>query len=131
MSESMRDRNDRDDVGPADDAPGTLDRTWPPSAGTLDQLAAMGIGDRRAAGLFGVHPATYRAWRRRHRAGAPGRPPAGPHLEGVAFGYDPAAAWPAACRFEDDPRAARTDGVRLARPVTVVETGSTLALLVA
>lgn len=106
-------------------------RSWPPDDAVIAELAAAGVGDGRAAALFGVHPSTYRAWRRRLRdrtaipafAESTGG-------DGPAFGYDPGARWPAVARFDDDPRAARADRTgRIRPPVTIVESGSSLAAL--
>ena len=131
MSDSMLDPIAPEASGLDDPAEGlAIDPRWPPSPATLDALAAAGIGDRRAAARFGVHAATFRAWRRRHRVGAPGRAAAAPITDSAAYGFDPEARWPAACRFQDDPRAVRAGRGRLTRPMTVVESACSLALLV-
>lgn len=114
--------------------PAPVARAWPPSDAVIAELAAAGVGDGRAAALFGVHTSTYRAWRRRLRdrtvAGDADDTPVG---DPSAYGFDPAAAsaaWPAGARFTDDPRAARPDrGGRVQRPITIVESGSSLAAL--
>lgn len=105
--------------------------SWPPSDGMLERLAAAGIGDGRAAQLFGVHPSTYRAWRRRLRdrlgmaEDADGQPG-----DAAEYGFDPTARWPATARFADDPRAAPAQrSGRILRPATIVEGASSLALL--
>ncbi len=105
--------------------------SWPPSDEVLGQLSAAGIGDSRAAALFGVHPSTYRAWRRRLRDRTAGAfDTDGQAADATEYGFDPDARWPAAIRFADDPRAVAADRTgRLPRPITIVEGASSLALL--
>lgn len=103
---------------------------WPPSPEMLAGLAARGIGDRRAAVLFGVHVSTYRSLRRRHRAEPSEAGLDGPPRNPGAYGFDPDAKWPDGAVFTDDPRAAcagRTGRIR--HPGTHVETASSIALL--
>ena len=105
--------------------------SWPPSDEVLGQLSAAGIGDSRAAALFGVHPSTYRAWRRRLRDRTGGvLDTDGQAADAAEYGFDPGASWPGAIRFADDPRAVAADRTgRLPRPITIVEGASSLALL--
>lgn len=105
--------------------------SWPPDDAVIAELAAAGVGDGRAAALFGVHPSTYRAWRRRLRdrtaVSGFGEATGG---DAPAYGHDPGARWPAGARFDDDPRAVRADRTgRVRPPVTIVESGSSLAAL--
>ncbi|MCC7271420.1 MAG: helix-turn-helix domain-containing protein [Alphaproteobacteria bacterium] len=111
-------------------ARGAAPLPWPPTEEAAQAVAAAGYGDRRAAALFGVHMSTYRAWRRRQRADDAESGLDGPPRDPAAFGFDAAARWPSRLRFEDDPRATAADRIgRIARPVTIVEGASSLALL--
>lgn len=105
-------------------------RAWPPTDAVIADLAAAGVGDGRAAALFGVHPSTYRAWRRRLRDRTGGSEVEAAAGDGPAYGYDQAARWPAGARFADDPRAALADRTgRVRPPMTVVEGACSLAAL--
>ncbi len=106
--------------------------SWPPSDEVLVRLSEAGIGDRRAAALFAVHPSTYRAWRRRLRDRTAGLATDGEEqaADAAEYGFDPAATWPAGACFADDPRAAAAHrSGRVLRPITIVEGASSLALL--
>ncbi|BBK30572.1 hypothetical protein EDC65_1989 [Stella humosa] len=112
-------------------APAAGARPWPPSDDAMAELAAAGVGDGRAAALFGVHPSTYRAWRRRLRdRNGPAAGGDGPAADAADYGYRAGLDWPAWARFGDDPQAVRGDRIgRILRPMTVVEGTSSLALL--
>lgn len=130
-------------------------RPWPPAVEEVRALLAEGIGDKRAARLFGVHRTTYRGLRRAlgltiggtprpaapclaapcPAAPCPAAPAAAPsdgHGRGPVdprdYGFDPRARWPAGCRFTDDPRAVSADRLgRVAPPETRLERSSAIA----
>ncbi|BBK31502.1 hypothetical protein EDC65_0307 [Stella humosa] len=94
---------------------------WPASRETIERLLLAGISDARAAGLFGVHPRTYGA-RRRKLLGSNARAGDGEVANAADYGFDPAARWPAGAWFEDDRRAVRAVclGRLGGRPATVL-----------
>lgn len=66
---------------------------WPPTAEQVRSLRDAGIGDARAAALFGVHHSTYRA-RRRALVGTSVVDPDAEAPNSADYGYVRGARWP-------------------------------------
>lgn len=101
---------------------------WPASAEVMRRLIAAGIGDSRAAALFGVHPETYRR-RRREVVGISVMNSDGEAPNPADYGYVRGARWPRWAKFSDCPeaKAAGRSGRLYAPPATFVPTASAMA----